>query len=53
LYPELIELLDDEEREVVEMAIQAFSEMVELLLKKDDADYNITDIEGVRQQLNV
>jgi hypothetical protein len=48
LYPELIELLDDEEREVVIMAIQAFSEMVELFLNADNADNNITDKEAVR-----
>ena len=46
LYPELIELLDDEEREVVIMAIQAFSEMVELFLNSDNADNNITDKEA-------
>ena len=30
------------------MAIQAFSEMVELLLKDDTSVNNITDIEAVR-----
>ena len=49
LYPELIELLDDEERDVVVMAIQAFSEIVELLLKDDTTVNNIDDIETVRQ----
>ena len=53
LYPELIELLDDEEREVVIMAIQAFSEMVELFLNEENADNNITDKEAVRVQLNI
>ena len=53
LYPELIELLDDEEREVVIMAVQAFSEMVELFLSTENADNNIVDKEAVRQQLNV
>ena len=31
------------------MAIQAFSEMVELLLKDDETVNNIEDIEAVRQ----
>ena len=30
------------------MAIQAFSEMVELLLKEDESVNNIVDIEAVR-----
>lgn len=52
LYPELIELLDDEEREVVTTAIQAFAEMVEQFLSTEDENNNIEDKEPVRAQLN-
>ena len=44
--------MDDEEREVVIMAVQAFSEMVELFLSTENNDNNINDKEAVRQQLN-
>jgi len=50
LYPELMELLDDEEREVVITAIEAFGEMVELFLSPEN---NIAEKEPVRQQLNI
>ena len=52
LYPELLELLDDEEREVVTMAIQAFADMVETFLSADAEANDIADKEGVRGQLN-
>ena len=51
LYPELIELLDDEEREVVTTAIQAFGELVELFVSTDTTVNNISDTEGVKAQL--
>jgi hypothetical protein len=51
LYPELIELLDDEEREVVTTAIQAFGELVEQFVNTDTNVNNIADMEGVRVQL--
>jgi len=50
LCPELMELLDDEEREVVITAIEAFGEMVELFLSPEN---NIAEKEPVRQQLNI
>ena len=52
LYPELLELLDDEEREVVSTAIQAFGELVDQFLNTDITTNNISDVEGVRMQLN-
>ena len=53
LYPELIELLDDEEREVVTTAIQAFGEMTEQFLSSDTSVNNIANIDEVRSQLSV
>ena len=43
--------MDDEEREVVTTAIQAFGELVELFVSTDTAVNNIADFEGVRAQL--
>lgn len=51
LYPELIELLDDEEREVVITAIQAFGELVDLFVSTDTTINNITDTASVRAEL--
>ena len=51
LYPELIELLDDEEREVVITAIQAYGLLAEFFLSTDQVN-NIIDIESARTQLN-
>ena len=48
LYPELIELLDDEEREVVTTAIIAFGELVEQFVNPDTTVNNIIDMEAVR-----
>jgi len=44
-------LLDDEEREVVITAIEAFGELVELFTKTDDdtTENNITDIDSVKE----
>jgi len=52
LYPELVELLDDEEREVVTTAIQAFGELAEHYLSSDLATNNITNLDTVRADLN-
>ena len=53
LYPELVELIDDEEREVVTTAIQAFGELVEQYLNTDPSVNNtIADLAAVRATLN-
>lgn len=52
LYPELKELLDDEEREVVTTAIAAFGYMVEQFLGSENEDNDIGDKEAVRIELN-
>ena len=52
LYPELKELLDDEEREVVTTAIAAFGYMVEQFLSSENEDNDIGDKEAVRTELN-
>ena len=44
LYPELIELLDDEEREVVTTAIQAFAVLVEQFLNTDADIENFDEV---------
>lgn len=41
LYPELVELLDDEEREVVITAVEAFSVMMEHLLANSEENEEI------------
>ena len=51
LYPELIELIDDEEREVASTAIQAFGELVEQYLNKDSQINDIMNMEEVRPEL--
>ena len=48
LYPELVELLDDEEREVVITAIQAFGELVDLFVSTDPNVNNIADTAAVK-----
>jgi len=58
IYPELQELLDDEEREVVSTAIQAFTALVEEYLSPPDPENNaatsapVNEIEVVRARLN-